>query len=278
MPDPSPPEDAFRLQARLAGILAVALDCIVTIDHEGCFIDFNPAAERTFGYKKADVLGREMSDLIVPPAYRDRHRDGMARLTRGGAPRMLGRRIEIVAMRADGTEFPVELAITQIDLPGGPPVFTAHLRDITDRKLAEASLASMQSDLDRRFAERTEALRSANRELEREIADRRRREQLQNATYRISEATLESADLPALFERVHRIIGELMPANNCYIALLNSDRSLLSFPRFIDESAPVPTPRKPGRGLTEYVIDTGRPLLASETDMNTILAAAGYNP
>src|SRR4051794_36074834 len=173
MPDSSTPEDAFRLQARLAGVLAVALDCIIMIDHEGRFIDFNPAAERTFGYRKSDVLGRDMADLIVPPAYRDRHRDGMARLTRGGASRMLGRRIEIAAMRADGTEFPVELAITQIDMHDGPPVFAAHIRDITDRKLAESSLASMQSDLDRRFAERTEALRSANRELEREIADRR---------------------------------------------------------------------------------------------------------
>ncbi len=140
-PDSLPAAQA-RLQAHLAGVLEVALDCIVTVDHAGRFIDFNPAAERTFGYRRADVLGRDMSDLIVPPALRERHRQGMSRLFAGEAPRLLGQRIEIVAMRADGTEFPVELAITRV-ATDGPPIYTAHLRDITERKRAEAETAAL---------------------------------------------------------------------------------------------------------------------------------------
>ena len=83
-----------------------------------------------------------MTDLIVPPALRERHRAGMQRLLAGEAPRLLGQRVEIVAMRADGTEFPVELAITRV-ATDGPPVYTAHLRDITDRRRAEAEILAL---------------------------------------------------------------------------------------------------------------------------------------
>jgi PAS domain S-box-containing protein len=160
------PEDPARLQARLAGTLEVALDCIVTIDAEGKFIDFNPAAERTFGYRKGEVIGLKMADLIVPPSLRDRHNAGLHRLAEGNAPRMLGQRIEISAMRRDGSEFPVELAITRIDLgPETPPVFTAHIRDITSRKQTENALLSLQQQLEERIVERTSELRTSEASL-----------------------------------------------------------------------------------------------------------------
>jgi PAS domain S-box-containing protein len=123
-------------EARKAAILTTALDCIITIDHQGNVLDFNPAAERTFGYRRADVLGREMAEFIIPPAYRDRHREGMARYLATGEGPALNRRVELTAVRADGTEFPVELAITRIPAEG-PAVFTGYLRDISDRRRAE---------------------------------------------------------------------------------------------------------------------------------------------
>ena len=123
-------------EARKAAILQTALDCIITIDHQGNVIEFNPAAERTFGYRRADVLGRQMADLIIPLSLRERHCRGLARYLATGEGPVLGQRIEMPALRADGTEFPVELAIMRIPT-GGPPLFTAYLRDITRRKRAE---------------------------------------------------------------------------------------------------------------------------------------------
>src|SRR3954469_15021076 len=145
--------------ARKSAIMAAALDCVITIDHGGNVLEFNRAAERTFGYSSDEAVGREMAELIVPPSLRQRHRRGFHRYLDGGAPTVLGRRIEIIGMRSDGTEFPVELAITRIDLPG-EPMFTGHLRDISDRKHSESELRASRArivaagDAERRRLER----------------------------------------------------------------------------------------------------------------------------
>jgi PAS domain S-box-containing protein len=133
-------EEAVRDgEALKAAILDSALDCIVTIDHLGCITEFNPAAERTFGYRRGEVVGKHLADVIIPPSLRDDHRRGFARYLATGEARLVGRRLEITAVRADGSEFPVELAITRIPLEG-PPCFTGYLRDITERKQSEEEL------------------------------------------------------------------------------------------------------------------------------------------
>ena len=126
-------------EARKAAILETALDSIVTIDHTGRVLDFNPAAERTFGFSRAEAIGREMAELIVPPALREAHRSGLARYLATGEGRVLGHRLELTAVRSNGEEFPVELAITRISGKGNA-IFTGHLRDITDRKRAHDHL------------------------------------------------------------------------------------------------------------------------------------------
>jgi PAS domain S-box-containing protein len=135
-----------RSEARNAAILDSALDCIVTIDHEGCITEFNPAAEHTFGYPRDEVLGKHLADVIIPPSLREKHRQGFARYLATGEARVLGKRIEMTAVRADGSEFPVELAITRIPLEG-PPSFTGYLRDITERKRAEQELRRSEAFL-----------------------------------------------------------------------------------------------------------------------------------
>jgi PAS domain S-box-containing protein len=125
-----------RSEVRKAAIVDSALDCIVMIDHEGCITEFNPAAEHTFGYRRDEVLGKHLADIIIPPSLREKHRQGFARYLATGEARLLGKRIEMTAVRADGSEFPVEVAITRIPLEG-PPSFTGYLRDITERKRAE---------------------------------------------------------------------------------------------------------------------------------------------
>jgi PAS domain S-box-containing protein len=117
-------------------ILESALDCIITMDRSGLVREFNPAAERLFGYRRADVVGRELAELIIPPPLRERHRKGLAHYLATGEGPVLGRRIEIEAVRADGAEILVELAITAFRI-GGEPVFTAYLRDITERVRTE---------------------------------------------------------------------------------------------------------------------------------------------
>ena len=128
-------ESEFRLRA----VFDSALDCIVAMDSDGNILEFNPAAERTFGYARADVIGKALADTIIPPPYRERHAHGMQRYLATGKNTVLGKHIEITAMRSDGSEFPVELAITVTSI-GGRPVFTAHLRDLTHRRMAEQSL------------------------------------------------------------------------------------------------------------------------------------------
>jgi PAS domain S-box-containing protein len=126
-------------EARKTAILESALDCIITMDHQGRVIEFNPASERTFGFRQDEVVGKEMAELIIPPALREKHREGLAHYLATENGPILGKRIEMIAIRADGTEFPVELAVTRIPLDG-PPLFTGYLRDITQRKEAEESL------------------------------------------------------------------------------------------------------------------------------------------
>jgi PAS domain S-box-containing protein len=130
-------EEAVRFsEARHRAALESALDAIITIDHHGSVLEFNPAAERTFGYPRAEVIGKDLADLIVPASLRDRHRAGLAHYLATGEGPVLGKRLELPALRADGSEFTAELTISR--LPGdGPPVFTSYLRDVSDRKEAE---------------------------------------------------------------------------------------------------------------------------------------------
>jgi PAS domain S-box-containing protein len=129
--------------ARKGAILEAAFDCIITMDHRGLITEFNLAAERTFGYSRTQATGRELADLIVPPRLRDAHRQALARYTQTGESHILGKRIEMPAMRCDGSEFPVELAITRIP-SDGPPLFTGFVRDITDRRALEEGLRQAQ--------------------------------------------------------------------------------------------------------------------------------------
>ncbi len=129
-------QDALReSEANKDAILKSALDCIVTMDHRGMVTEFNPAAEAAFGYSRHEAVGQSMCGLIIPPAFREAHQNGLQRYLSTGEMHVIGRRIVIAAMRKNGEEFPVELTITRN--PGEPPVFTGFLRDLTERVRAE---------------------------------------------------------------------------------------------------------------------------------------------
>jgi len=126
-------------EARKTAILETALDGVITIDHKSRVIEFNPAAERIFGYTSQEAVGRMLPELMIPERLREAHRDGVAHFLETGEGPVLGRRIEISAVRSSGVEFPIELAVSAIKT-GGHPLFTATLRDITERKEAEVEL------------------------------------------------------------------------------------------------------------------------------------------
>jgi PAS domain S-box-containing protein len=138
------------------GVVKSAMDCIVVMDHRGQVVEFNPAAERTFGYSRDQMLGRKVAELM-PVHFRDRHRAAVARVVETGEERILGDRIEVTGLRSDGTEFPIELTITRV--PGRePPQFIGVLRDITDRKSAEEEVRQTLDRLRRTDEERRHLL------------------------------------------------------------------------------------------------------------------------
>jgi two-component system, sensor histidine kinase and response regulator len=124
---------------RGSAIFDASLDGLIVMDHHGSIIDFNPAAEEIFGYRRDAVLGARMADLIVPERLRAAHAAGLARYVATGVARVQNRRLEMPAIRADGTEFPVELSIVR--LPASePPVFIGYVRDITERVAARETV------------------------------------------------------------------------------------------------------------------------------------------
>ncbi|HEX6262686.1 MAG TPA: PAS domain S-box protein [Actinomycetota bacterium] len=126
-------------EALKASILKASLEAVIVIDHRGTVIDWNPAAERYFGYSREEALGWEMAEMIVPEDARARMREGLQRFLETGESRIMGRRHEMVAQRRGGARFPVEVTVVRTDLPG-PPTFTGYVRDITERKQTEAAL------------------------------------------------------------------------------------------------------------------------------------------
>jgi PAS domain S-box-containing protein len=126
-------------EAFKSAMINASLDSIITMNDRGEIIEFNQAAERTFGYRRQDVLGRSVSDVIVPPHLRKAHENGVSQFQLAPDRRMFGRRIEVEALRADGTTFSAELAMADV-LLHGQRVFTAYVRDISERQNMERAL------------------------------------------------------------------------------------------------------------------------------------------
>ena len=133
-------EKALRAnEARTQAILQSSLDAIVTIDADSRVLEFNAAAEKMFGWSSAVAIGRPIDELMIPERYRQAHRDGVTKHRRTGVGPILNKRIEIEALRSDGTVFPVELTVVPVRA-GEQTLYTATLRDITERLRAQREL------------------------------------------------------------------------------------------------------------------------------------------
>ena len=144
-----------RSETRLRATVEAAFDCIISMDGEGRIVEFNAAAERCFGHARSAVLGRLLADVIIPERLRQGHREGVRKFAHSGEGPFVGRLVETTAMRADGSEFPVEVAISVAAAPDGN-IFVGHLRDITARRQAESQRSELEGQL--RQAQKMEAI------------------------------------------------------------------------------------------------------------------------
>src|ERR1043166_2529369 len=128
-------DPAETLEALSRTFLDSALRSIITMDANGRVLEFNPASERVFGFTRSEAVGKELAELIIPPRLRERHRQGLAHYLKTGEGPLIGKLIEVEALRRDGSEILIALAInaTQVN---GSPIFTAYLRDISERRRA----------------------------------------------------------------------------------------------------------------------------------------------
>lgn len=133
-------------EQRLRAVVETTLDAVITMNADGIITAWNAQAEAVFGWTQMEALGQTVSSLIVPEQHRAAHERGLKRYLDRGAGPILNKRIEITALRKSGDEFPVELAITPVRV-GNTVLFSAFMRDITERKLAEAALTEGESRL-----------------------------------------------------------------------------------------------------------------------------------
>lgn len=197
-------------EGRKNAILQLALDAIITIDHEGKFVEFNPAAEKIFGHTRLDVLGKSLADIIIPERLRERHKQGMKHYLATGEGPVLNQQIELPALRADGTEFPAELAIILIP-DTHPPLFTAFLRDVTERKQTEETLTRRAEALVRADRNKDEFLAMLAHELRNPLAPLRSAAEI----LRTAEASAEEREyaqriLGHQIENMSRMIEDLL--------------------------------------------------------------------
>ncbi len=141
-----------------------------------------------------------------------------------------------------------------------------------EQRQVEEELGRYRDQLEDLVSERTLALELANSQLEAEIDEHRQSEILQSALFQVSEKASQAEDMNALYAAIHGIISSLLYARNFYIALVDSRGRVLRFPYFADEFDAPPLPKELGRGLTEYVLRTGQPLLASDQQVEQMAA------
>ncbi len=213
-------------EERYRAVVETSPDAITLTDSNGNFVMVNRRAVELFRFVNAEeMIGISCFDLVAPEDRPHLNESVQKTLEAGGS-----RDVEYTLLRKDGSRFPGEVSISVIaDAAGKPASFVTMGRDISERKQAE---------------------------------------ELRQALYRISEAANSAQNLDALFRRVHEIVAELIPANNFYIALHDAATDMISFPYFVDECDAPPPPRQflarsPDRGLTDYLIQKGKPLYLS---------------
>jgi PAS domain S-box-containing protein len=133
-------------EALKSAIVDHALVALITTDEQGRIVEFNPAAEAMFGRTRGDVLGQRVSEIAIPERFRAGHEAGMQRMQSGAAPRVLGKRLEMHALRADGREFPIEMVLWRTDVSHAV-FYTASIVDVTERQTSAREIERQRDAL-----------------------------------------------------------------------------------------------------------------------------------
>ena len=166
-------ESTERLQAevalrkseeRIRSIIDTALDAVIGMDEQGHILDWNRRAESIFGWTRAEAIGRDLAETIIPPPYRDAHRRGLQHFLQSGKGTVLNKRIEITGLRRDGTEFPIELAISPLKTAAGYE-FNAFVQDISERRQAEEELRGAKESAEAANRAKTQFLANMSHEI-----------------------------------------------------------------------------------------------------------------
>ncbi|MER8420504.1 PAS domain S-box protein [Mesorhizobium sp. M1329] len=139
------PSDAHASDVIRRTMLQASLDAIIVIDETGSIIEFNPAAEKMFGYRRSDILGKDLLDTVVPEYYRKGYASGAEYMSGRGAP-MVGQRLETVTQNAAGEVFPIELTATEMRVADRQLIFGS-IRDLRDKLRAEEEINRQREKL-----------------------------------------------------------------------------------------------------------------------------------
>ena len=152
-------------EARARLIVDTAHDAFIGIDSDGKVVAWNAQAETTFGWTRAEVLGRSLAETIVPPAFRDAHNAGMHRFHETGEAPVVNQRLELTALHRSGREFPIELTITSPITAAKGYFFAAFLRDISDRRERDEELRRARDAAEAATKAKSEFLANMSHEL-----------------------------------------------------------------------------------------------------------------
>jgi PAS domain S-box-containing protein len=160
-------QEVLESEERIRAIIDTVIDAIITIDTEGIIDSFNPAAEQTFGYSWSEIVGQNVS-MLMPEPYQSEHDQYVQNYLNTGQAQIMGKRLEAMGKRKDGSSFPIDIAINEM-LEGEKRMFIGIVRDITEQKKAEAALREQQEELQTTNEElqaQQEELQSNNEELQ----------------------------------------------------------------------------------------------------------------
>ncbi len=260
-------ESLAQSEARFRSVVEAAGDAIIVIDSRGHVVFWNRAAEAMFGYPASEVIGQPLT-IVMPERFREAHQKKMQRVASMGKSPLFGQVVEVMGLRKDGSEFPLELSLAAWKAGKGT-FFTGTIRDITERRRAEELLREAYHNLERRVEQRTVQLSKANASLKAEIAERARVEQaLRRRTEELAALHADSLDiigshdLPALLNIIVQRAARLLNAAAGALFRSDPDREevhcMVSYPTSHDCTEIM---LKAGEGAAVTVIQTGKSLI-----------------
>jgi PAS domain S-box-containing protein len=235
-------EQVRRSEALTRAVLESALDAIVTIDHEGAIVEFNPAAERMFDCSRSEAVGKWFLDLFVPSSLQEEYRQSLANYLAMGVGTSLNKRLELNALRLDGSEFPIELAVSRISF-AGPPMFTGYVRDVTDRKELEEELLGRAEQLLAADRRKDEFLATLAHELRNPLAPIRSGLEIWRLSRGDSEVTNQARDMmERQVEQMVRLVDDLLDLSRISRGTIELRKQRIDLEKIIQQSVETSRP------------------------------------